>query len=94
MSTVVTEAAPSIWLARTADYVELTKPRISLLVLFTVAAGCLLGAGTALDLFVLVHTLAGTASSPRARARSTSSWSATATPACGAPRTARCPQGD
>jgi protoheme IX farnesyltransferase len=48
--------------SRVADYLELTKPRVAVLVLFTVAAGVLLGgAGRALDGMVLLHTLLGTA---------------------------------
>ena len=46
--------------ARLADFVELTKPRIALLVLFTVAAGGLLAPGGALNITLLVHTLIGT----------------------------------
>src|SRR5688500_8411225 len=48
-------AAPS----RLADYLELTKPRIAVMALFTVAAGYLLGAGSAAEFGVLVHTLIG-----------------------------------
>jgi protoheme IX farnesyltransferase len=48
-------------LARAADYVELTKPRVAVLVLFTVAIGALLAAGFGLDLRILWHTLFGTA---------------------------------
>jgi protoheme IX farnesyltransferase len=44
-----------------ADYVELTKPRVALLVLFTVAAGAWLATGRLPDLALLFHTLAGTA---------------------------------
>jgi len=47
--------------ARVADYLELTKPRISVLVLFTVAAGGYLAAGTALDVVALFHAVLGTA---------------------------------
>jgi protoheme IX farnesyltransferase len=47
--------------SRVADYVELTKPRVAVLVLFTVAAGFLLGARSAPDLAALLHTLVGTA---------------------------------
>jgi protoheme IX farnesyltransferase len=47
--------------SRVADYVELTKPRISMLVLFTVAAGGFLAAGSALDLVALLHAIIGTA---------------------------------
>jgi protoheme IX farnesyltransferase len=45
--------------SRFADYLELTKPRIALMALFTVAAGYLLAAGTTPDLRVLLHTLVG-----------------------------------
>lgn len=47
--------------SRAADYLELTKPRVAVLVLFTVAAGAWLGARGLPNLTVLVHTLAGTA---------------------------------
>lgn len=55
-------AAPSIPAARPrlADYVELTKPRIAVMVLVTVAAGYLAAAGTGARLMPLVHTLIGT----------------------------------
>jgi protoheme IX farnesyltransferase len=46
--------------ARLADYAELTKPRIAVLVLFTVASGALLGRTGPLDVGVLLHTLLGT----------------------------------
>jgi protoheme IX farnesyltransferase len=46
---------------RVADYLELTRPRVAVLVLFTVAVGAVLGARGSLDLTVLLHTLAGTA---------------------------------
>src|SRR5260370_7240074 len=46
---------------RVADYLELTKPRISVLVLFTVAAGGYLAAGTAVDVIALIHAVIGTA---------------------------------
>jgi heme o synthase len=48
-------AAPS----RFADYLELTKPRIAVMALFTVAAGYLLGAGASAETRVLFHTLLG-----------------------------------
>jgi protoheme IX farnesyltransferase len=46
---------------RLADYVELTKPRVAVLVLFTVAAGVLLAAGRDVRWLVLLHAVAGTA---------------------------------
>lgn len=45
--------------SRLADYLELTKPRIAVMALFTVAAGYLLGAGAAADGRVLFHALVG-----------------------------------
>src|SRR5262245_20605918 len=50
---------PAITRPRFADYVELTKPRIAVMALFTVAAGYLLGAAGRPDLLVLLHTLVG-----------------------------------
>jgi protoheme IX farnesyltransferase len=47
--------------SRVADYLDLTKPRIAVLVLFTVAAGVLLASGGTVPVAVLVHTLFGTA---------------------------------
>src|SRR5712692_2579757 len=47
--------------ARLADFVELTKPRVMVLVLFTVAVGALMAASGLPDSAVLVHTLFGTA---------------------------------
>ena len=47
--------------AKVADYVELTKPRIALLVLFTVATGALVAPVFPLPLGPLLHTLIGTA---------------------------------
>ena len=47
---------------RIADYLELTKPRVQVLVLFTVAVGALLAPGGKLDFLVLLNTLLGTAS--------------------------------
>jgi len=47
--------------SRVVDYVELTKPRIAVMALFTVAAGYLLGAGAAAEARVLFHALIGAA---------------------------------
>jgi protoheme IX farnesyltransferase len=52
--------APPLLASRAADYLELAKPRVLVLVLFTVAAGAFLAAGPGLDLVVLLHTLLGT----------------------------------
>jgi protoheme IX farnesyltransferase len=48
-------------LARAADYVELTKPKIAVLVLATVAVSSALAATGPLDGWRLLHTLLGTA---------------------------------
>jgi heme o synthase len=53
------EAAPALR-QRVADYVELTKPRIAVMVLITVAAGYLMAAGLDTRLAPLIHTLIGT----------------------------------
>jgi heme o synthase len=47
--------------SRLADYVALTKPRVAVLVLFTVGAGALLAAGPRIDPLLLFHTVFGTA---------------------------------
>jgi protoheme IX farnesyltransferase len=60
-ATTLCAEAPPLIRTRVADYVELTKPRVAVLVLFTVAVGALLASGGAPDLGVLLHTLAGTA---------------------------------
>ncbi len=46
--------------ARLVAYGELTKPRIALMVLFTVVIGAVLGAGGRVDLVILAHTVLGT----------------------------------
>jgi protoheme IX farnesyltransferase len=58
-TTLVAEPATLIRI-RLADYMELTKPRVGVLVLFTVAAGAWLAARGVPDLAGLVHTLLGT----------------------------------
>jgi len=63
MKTIVS-APPQIWpqvRARAADYLELTKPGIAVMVLVTVAAGFCLASPAVPDWVVLVHTLVGTA---------------------------------
>src|SRR5262249_11247795 len=60
-STLVCPEALPLTRSRLADYLELTKPRVGLLVLFTVAARAWLAADRALDAAGLVHTLVGTA---------------------------------
>jgi protoheme IX farnesyltransferase len=46
---------------RLADYVALTKPRIAVLVLFTVGAGVLLASAPEVPFAILVHAVVGTA---------------------------------
>jgi protoheme IX farnesyltransferase len=46
--------------SRFVAYAELTKPRIALMVLFTVVIGAVLGGGGRVDLLLLVHTVVGT----------------------------------
>ncbi len=45
---------------RVADYLELVRPRVSVLVLFTVAVGYFLAAAPALDWLQLLHVVLGT----------------------------------
>jgi protoheme IX farnesyltransferase len=63
VKTCTPEAAPALPVARSRwlDFAELTKPRIALLVLFTVAIGAMLASPAVPDLGLLIHTLAGTA---------------------------------
>jgi protoheme IX farnesyltransferase len=60
VSGVCTEAIP-LGRSRVADYLELTRPRIAVLVLFTVAVGAWLANPEIPDLACLLHTLVGTA---------------------------------
>ncbi|HEY7309005.1 MAG TPA: heme o synthase [Gemmataceae bacterium] len=53
--------APALARPRLADYVELAKPRVAVLVLFTVGAGVLLASGRDFQFLVLLHTVLGTA---------------------------------
>jgi protoheme IX farnesyltransferase len=59
-ATLLSPAAIALPRTRVADYVELTKPRIAAMVLFTVAAGAMLAGGGSVYLPVLLHTLLGT----------------------------------
>src|SRR5580704_5862296 len=58
--TVCPDAMPLVR-SRLADYVELTRPRIAVMVLFTEAAGFCLASAGAPDLARLLHTVFGTA---------------------------------
>jgi protoheme IX farnesyltransferase len=63
MKTAVTAPPPAAALirARLADYLDMTKPGIALMVLVTVAAGFCLASTGSPDWLLLVHTLCGTA---------------------------------
>jgi protoheme IX farnesyltransferase len=52
---------PSLVQSRLADYLQLVRPRLALLVLVTVGAGWLLTAGGELDVLPLLHASIGTA---------------------------------
>jgi protoheme IX farnesyltransferase len=54
-------AAPALAPGRLVDYLALTKPRIAVLVLFTVAAGALLAGGRDVAPIVVLHAVLGTA---------------------------------
>jgi protoheme IX farnesyltransferase len=60
-ATAVYAEAPSLARSRLADYLMLTKPRLTIMVLFTVAAGALLAAAGSPDWAILCHTVIGTA---------------------------------
>lgn len=61
MAATVCADAPPLERTRFADYVQLAKPRLSLMALLTVAAGAILAAGGSPQLSVLFHTLLGSA---------------------------------
>lgn len=61
MKTASTSYPVAVPWTRLSDYVELTKPRISVLVLFTVGIGALLATHDIADLPVLVNAIIGTA---------------------------------
>jgi protoheme IX farnesyltransferase len=54
-------AEPARAMPRLADLVELTKPRLTLLAVLTTLAGVLIGLPGAADVWLLAHTLFGTA---------------------------------
>ena len=58
---VAVPSMPSLVESRVADYLQLVRPRLALLVLITVGAGWLLAAGREPDLLPLVHASIGTA---------------------------------
>jgi heme o synthase len=59
-SLVIDERRGILW-ARAADYFELTKPRIATMVLVTVAVAACVASWGAPDVWLLAHTLLGTA---------------------------------
>lgn len=61
LSTVRTEASNLSFSARLSDYIEMTKPRISVMVLITVTVGYALGSFGSWDLTTLGHALFGIA---------------------------------
>jgi len=63
MKSASTTCTPALVLSRSrvADYMELTKPRVAVLVLFTVAAGAWLAGRDVVDPLTVVNTLVGTA---------------------------------
>ena len=54
------EQTPALSRPRIADYLQLTRPRIGIMALFTVAVGYVLAAGAGMRFSVLLHTLLGT----------------------------------
>jgi heme o synthase len=60
-SLIISPDAPPLVRSRWAGYVELTRPRLAVMVLFTVAAGFGLASAGAPDLARLLHTVFGTA---------------------------------
>jgi heme o synthase len=54
------DQAPALTRPRSADYLQLTRPRIGMMALFTVAVGFLLGSGAEVRAALLLHTLLGT----------------------------------
>jgi len=61
VASVLSTTAPALAPPRLADYLELLRPKVSLLVLFTVAAGVYLAANGAPEAAVLLHAVLGTA---------------------------------
>ena len=59
--TAVAVAPSRLLRARLADALELTKPRVTSMVLLTTLAGFYMGSRGALDLALLAHVLVGTA---------------------------------
>ena len=61
VDTVSRSAALAVDRERVADYLALTKPRLTALALFATVAGFLMGSSRPLNVLVLIHTLVGAA---------------------------------
>jgi protoheme IX farnesyltransferase len=62
LETTICPDAPPVTRTRLADYVQLAKPRLTMMALFTVAAGALLAsAGTSPNWSIILHALFGSA---------------------------------
>jgi hypothetical protein len=72
----VTELGLTNRRARAADFMELTKPRITLMVLITTLVGFYMGSEGDLQRMLLVNTILGTALVAAGPAGSTSTWNA------------------
>ena len=79
--------------ARLLDYVELTKPKIAVLELVTVAVAACVARWNAPDAWVLLHALAGTALVAGSAARGTNGSSASVTCECRARPSVPCQAG-
>jgi protoheme IX farnesyltransferase len=60
VSTLTVQRRNTLGLSRLADYIQLTKPRITVLILVTVAVSGYVARWGRLDLWVLLHALIGT----------------------------------
>jgi heme o synthase len=59
-SSVAVAPRPASWLSRAADYAQLTRPRIAVMVVVVVAVSGYVGARASPDVSLLAHTLLGT----------------------------------
>ena len=92
--TVADTAAPALAGTRLADYLQLTRPRLCVMALLTVAAGAVLASGGAPDWRIMTHALVG-AALVAAGASALNQWSEREVDAgCGAPGIGRCRRED
>jgi protoheme IX farnesyltransferase len=61
VATYLSPSAAAPARSRLVDYVALTKPRVAVMVLFTVAAGCFLAGGNTVPGWLALHAVMGTA---------------------------------